>query len=234
MDLVRNWDCSGEKVAYRRLDNLLMGCTDSAALPVDTPGMRNRRHLSLHRQLIGSEMEAQATCPQCETQCEFKLPISAMLASPAPESGQLLEVEDAGKTYRFRLPTMGDIDALDPRTEPDQIGRLLAEACLEDQGCELPDEVITRLNRLLDQADPLATPVFDVICSECNHAFLASVNLASYVAREFDLLVNRLLRDVHVLARAYGWSESEILAIPPSRRARYLSMISQSTHPAAV
>ena len=232
LDLVRHWDCSGDRVAVGRLDTLLARCTDKAALSMDTPGMRNRRHLLLHRQLVGREMEAQAQCPQCATMCEFMLPISAMLDSPAPDSSQVLEIEEAGTTYRFRLPTMEDIGKLDPQMPAGQIGRVLAEACQADKSRPLPDRVVARLNQLLDEVDPLATPLFDVHCSDCGHNFSAAVELASFVAREFDTLFERLLRDVHGLARAYGWGEAEILAIPPARRARYLAMISQTTRPA--
>jgi hypothetical protein len=34
-----------------------------------------------------------------------------------------------------------------------------------------------------------------------------------------------LLAEVHSLARAYGWTESEILALSPQRRSTYLEMV---------
>jgi hypothetical protein len=33
------------------------------------------------------------------------------------------------------------------------------------------------------------------------------------------------LRDVHELASAYGWRESEILALSPQRRQAYLELV---------
>ena len=35
----------------------------------------------------------------------------------------------------------------------------------------------------------------------------------------------RMLLDIHALARAYGWSESDILALPPRRRQAYLELV---------
>ncbi|HEX2516118.1 MAG TPA: phage baseplate protein, partial [Chloroflexota bacterium] len=35
----------------------------------------------------------------------------------------------------------------------------------------------------------------------------------------------RLLREVHTLARAYGWREAEILALPGRRRQTYLDLV---------
>jgi hypothetical protein len=34
----------------------------------------------------------------------------------------------------------------------------------------------------------------------------------------------RVLLDVHALARAYGWTESEVLRLTPARRSAYLQM----------
>jgi hypothetical protein len=34
-----------------------------------------------------------------------------------------------------------------------------------------------------------------------------------------------VLGDVHELARAYGWSEPEVLALSPWRRAAYLALV---------
>jgi hypothetical protein len=40
-----------------------------------------------------------------------------------------------------------------------------------------------------------------------------------------QLAAERLLLDVDALARAYGWSEAQVLALPPLRRAAYLQMV---------
>ncbi len=36
---------------------------------------------------------------------------------------------------------------------------------------------------------------------------------------------HELLEDVHTLALAYGWTESDVLALPAPRRAEYLTLI---------
>ena len=41
-----------------------------------------------------------------------------------------------------------------------------------------------------------------------------------------DAWAQRALSDVHLLATRYGWSEREVLALTPARRARYLAMVS--------
>jgi hypothetical protein len=51
---------------------------------------------------------------------------------------------------------------------------------------------------------------------------LESLALASLARRQ-----RALLREVHCFAVHYGWTESEVLAVPPTRRARYLAFIEE-------
>jgi hypothetical protein len=50
-------------------------------------------------------------------------------------------------------------------------------------------------------------------------------DIISFFWKEIDHWVKHLLLDVHVLAKAYGWSENDILEISPWRRRIYLEMI---------
>ena len=50
-------------------------------------------------------------------------------------------------------------------------------------------------------------------------------DIVSFFWAEIDAWARRVLREVNVLARAYGWRESDILALSPVRRQIYLSMV---------
>ncbi|WP_144400827.1 hypothetical protein [Novosphingobium sp. MBES04] len=229
LEFLQRWDCDESAPAFRRLDRLLGLDANLQDAAQDTPGGRNLRYVRLQAELGGGGMEAQAACPACAELCEFALPLGAMLESVPPASDLEVGIEARGERWRFRLPRMSDLAALPPGTE---LGHALAETCrLDDHGAPVPDLVVEALGRELDAADPLATPVVELTCSACQTLFSASVDLASFVAREMDRLANRLLRDVHLLARAYGWSEEAILAIPPARRRRYLALIGQDSAP---
>ena len=43
---------------------------------------------------------------------------------------------------------------------------------------------------------------------------------------ELEAVARRLAMEVHTLASAYGWSESEILSLSDARRRLYLEMVS--------
>jgi hypothetical protein len=62
-------------------------------------------------------------------------------------------------------------------------------------------------------------------CPLCSHSWQALFDIASFFWTEISAHARRLLREVDALARAYGWSEAEILGLSASRRQAYLELI---------
>ncbi|MFG1922722.1 hypothetical protein [Cryptosporangium sp. NPDC048952] len=62
-------------------------------------------------------------------------------------------------------------------------------------------------------------------CGECGAHTEAVIDVAVLLWAELRVAALRLLEDVHVLAAAYGWTEPEIFALSPARRAAYLELI---------
>ena len=50
-------------------------------------------------------------------------------------------------------------------------------------------------------------------------------DILSFFWGEIQICARRLLREVHALASAYGWTESEILSLSTTRRHAYLEMV---------
>ena len=83
------------------------------------------------------------------------------------------------------------------------------------------------LESRMAQADPQANIQLALGCPACGHSWLALFDIVGFFWREIDTWARRVLRDIHTLALAYGWSEAEILALSPWRRQFYLEMVSQ-------
>jgi hypothetical protein len=77
----------------------------------------------------------------------------------------------------------------------------------------------------LEAADPDADFTFDVRCEVCGLSGTPQLDAGQLLWDEVDACARTLLAEVHLLAGAYGWSESEILALSPERRASYVSMV---------
>ena len=62
-------------------------------------------------------------------------------------------------------------------------------------------------------------------CPECGHRWTETFDIVSFLWAELDSCAHRLVGDVHSLASAYGWRESDVLALSPSRRQAYLELV---------
>jgi hypothetical protein len=87
------------------------------------------------------------------------------------------------------------------------------------------DEMVENVGTALATADPLAEMRVALNCPACDHAWDDCIDVASFIWAELDAHARRLLWEVHALASAYGWSESETLSLSAARRAKYLEMV---------
>ena len=101
-----------------------------------------------------------------------------------------------------------------------EIEHLKHETVLQD------GELKTAITQAMLQADPQALIELQLNCPNCGHTWTALFDIANFLWRELDAWARRTLRDVHKLASAYGWSETQILALSPTRRRLYLELVS--------
>jgi len=189
-----------------------------ARLPI---GRRDARLLRVHAALHGSALEASATCPHCGEDAEFSLDVDELLAqdqeAPAPEP-----VEVGGRMIAWRPPDSRDVRAAAETDDVAGAERVLLERCIDG---EATDEVRRAVIAGMAEADPLAEVLLDVPCPSCGDTFVAEVDVARFVWAEVRARALGLLRDVDALARAYGWTEEQVLALGDARRATYLELV---------
>jgi hypothetical protein len=53
------------------------------------------------------------------------------------------------------------------------------------------------------------------------------LDIITFFWMEIKTRARRLLTEVHLLARTYGWSENDILTMSPRRRTMYLQMVTE-------
>jgi hypothetical protein len=191
-------------------------------------GRRNVQLLELRERLFGRQLEAFADCPNCDESLEFVLSTDALRAmstnEPAPAE-LLLETEYGA--LRFRLIDSGDLSAASQCASVAEARALLVERCVIEASGELSEGVIERLAEAMAANDPLAETLIDLTCPACKETWQIAFDIATFLDSEIDAAARALLREVHMLARAYGWSEAEILSLPPRRRRDYLELLLQ-------
>jgi hypothetical protein len=75
------------------------------------------------------------------------------------------------------------------------------------------------------EADPQAEIILRLTCPACGHQWELLFDIADFFWTEIAVQAQRLLREIDTLARAYGWTEREILSLPAQRRQSYLEML---------
>ena len=91
---------------------------------------------------------------------------------------------------------------------------------------ELPAEALDAIELALEHIEPGASVEFDVVCADCGGEWSAPMDCADVVWSEIQSRAERLLLEIDVLARAYGWREDDVLALSDTRRAAYLQLAS--------
>ncbi|MGV9456380.1 hypothetical protein [Streptomyces sp. NPDC003635] len=214
---------------------LLAGAESSASdvavaeLPL---GVRDQHILRLRSAQFGASLNVQDTCPHCADVMTCTLTLNQFEGFAAPSTTPA-RVELDGWTVTCRALTSADLThALRAPDRAEARLRLLA-ACVVDAerggrpvgAAELPPPVADSVVRAVAEADPFAEIRLCLVCAQCGGSWTAVLDPAHYAWCELAEWGQRLMRDVHVLARAYGWRESDVLALPVSRRAGYLGLV---------
>jgi len=185
----------------------------------------NGRVLRLRSRLFGKDVEFYAQCEECGEEVEFTLDTSQLEASQGSGPGNPLLID--GREMVCRPPAAAEVIAAlrapDPR-------RWLAECCLQpmdDRSNKVPklsDADVDGIEDRLRAGHPLLEVILEISCPTCEHKWDQLLDIDSLLWRDIDREARRLLDDVDRLARSYGWSEADILAMGPQRRARYLEL----------
>jgi hypothetical protein len=160
----------------------------------------------------------------CGARLEIELPYAA-LAVPPPASQTITIHRADGDAFSLRRPTGEDLRAwraLRPASREQALIAMLTSLRLAG---EPRSADAARAAEALAEADPLVA--FSVVCAcpTCGHEAEHEVDLEDVALQRLAARQRALLREVHTLASHYGWTESEILAVAPARRARYVDLI---------
>lgn len=229
-ELLAVWErCSGRTPAERGVELLALASPDEPAEL--TVGRRDELLLDLRERTFGSRLAAGGRCAACGESVEFSLDADELHVAESEPPAELSLAVDRYE-LRFRLATGGDLAAVSraPSAEIAR-GRLLERCVVEARhdGAEvpvatLPPAVTVALAERMAAADPQADVALALTCPACGHSWTAAFDPASFLWSELDTWARQTLHDVHTLATAYGWSESEVLALGARRRV-YLELV---------
>lgn len=202
----------------------------AAAIPL---GERDYQLLQLRQKLYGRQLPVVDACPHCGAKVEFTLDVPQLC-----ERHRLSEPEaittDADWSWRRRLPNTTDLLELRRRNPEDPVA-FLFNRCISDlhkdgnaidNPPDLPSEIRKTLGDRLLGDDPLAEILIDLSCPACQLSWSALMEVSQFLWQELERHARRLVQEVDLLARTYGWTEQTILQLSPQRRATYVALAS--------
>ncbi|WFE66026.1 hypothetical protein [Micromonospora sp. WMMD714] len=229
VELVHAWDLALEQPDDVRGLSLL-GRADADRLPV---GEVTALLLAVAGGWAGGRVAATVDCPSCAELLEVTLTVADLLAAApdpatAPErDGRSFTLRWQGHLLTLRLPTTADLAGAARAGDAATAERWLFDACLLDATPPLTDPAaaLPAVSAALADRDPLGVVAVALTCPGCAGTTEALLDVPAWAWQAADTRVRRLLDEVHRLARAYGWSEAEVLGLGPHRRAAYLERV---------
>ncbi len=234
-EILRIWESDSRQEALDRAVSLLEGCAgrkksaDAGLLPV---GERDRRLWEIRKGTFGPRVEALTDCPRCEAAIEFEFQVEEVELPEAPERASEHEWNGDGWTVRFRLPHSGDLSAIAGEHDAASALKELTGRCflhvehggVTQPATETPASVRSAVEVRMAELDPQAEVRMDLRCPVCGETWEGIFDIADFLWTQIGVAARRLIRDVDLLARRYGWSEPEILALSAVRRQAYLEL----------
>lgn len=181
--------------------------------------------LAVVRATQTADLDVSARCHRCHETLSFSLPLEGFVQMPAPSPFTCQS--EGGDAFEVRLPTGRDQQRWLENAEEDPVA--MAKDLVTDETIKSNwgNHHMAAMEQQLEQADPYTALNLESECPYCGAAVSQPLNLEESLLRRLQSALTERLREVHRLARAYHWSEADILALPPGRRDFYLACVSR-------
>ncbi len=201
-----------------------------AMLPI---GERDDILLRVRESTFGGSLPVYCNCEECGESLEFNIRVQDIRGHEPKNETETLTRGDERHEIEFRLPNSLDLAALLDYRDKRRAYRELFRRCIlrasandeEVSPDELPEELLQAASQDMYEADTRAEILLKLECPNCEHKFQTIFDIVHFLWSEFSTHARRVLRDVHDMARYYGWTETDILRLNPERRKIYLEMI---------
>jgi hypothetical protein len=171
------------------------------------------------------DLPVAARC-RCGESFEFAFPLLSLPGATADDGPLQVRLDD-GRTLTMRRPTGDDLRCWRDATPASRIDalRMMLDSLVLGGRVAPGDE--GALSASISAMDPLVDFGVSCHCPACGAPNEVTIDLEVMALERLAARQAALLYEVHRFASSYGWTESEVLTVPPSRRARYLRLIEE-------
>lgn len=212
--LMALWEAAAADAPLARADRFAAqaGAANPAVLALD---LRDAAILRLQALRFGDAMAARLDCALCCASLDVTLS-AAELAAPS-----------AALAAGLRAPTGEDMaDALAAsRASGIEAGRRLLAARVSGNTPETLDpDAVDAIEAAMEVGGAPGDIELLFTCPDCGASARAGFDPAAWLWCTLNAHVTELFAEVAALARAFGWSEPQVLALSPARRRHYLAL----------
>lgn len=217
--------------ATQFLDRLLVSTAEHTVDPVKASDLAvcdgDRLFAALYLNYFGDQIESTLRCLNCHQSFEIQFSLPELMANLDQMTATNVTGPDVQGIYtltdgrRFRLPTIGDRNNLS-RLNPEQAMTMLLQKCVIEGD---PHQDSPELEAAMNEVGPLLDLDLDATCPECETAQRVQFDIQTYLLRSLAYEQRFLNREVHAIAKAYGWSYQEILNLTRESRRNFVRLI---------
>ncbi len=183
--------------------------------------------LRCHVEVFGVELDGVAACTACGSGLELPLALDELMPDAGSSAPSTRDVGLTGRRVTARAPTVRDL--LAAAGAPDPRGVIVGR-CVVDSGgaaldlADLTEGDLEAIDATLEDLTGTGLASLRTVCPGCSAEVVAGLDPGALLWDRVRLAAPALLRDVAVLAHAFGWREGDVLALPPARRRAYLEL----------
>ena len=185
--------------------------------------------LRLRQNVLGDVVRAEVSCadPGCQARVDIAFSINDYLEHHRPTTTAVAVIEGgwyriADRDVTFRLPQAADQIAIALETEPEVA---LLRRCVRSEGAALASQEV--VESAMEALAPSLCSELEGVCPSCGATVEVTFDPLQFTLRELRDQAAFIYEEVCSIAERYHWSETDILAMPTRRRARYAERAQQ-------
>jgi hypothetical protein len=220
---------AGARDAAALLDGLLLpgaGCLPRGKARMLALCDRDALAAAVHGELFGDAIAADTRCEACAKDYEVRFSLAALAASRRPQMPEGVAAADEAEWFRlsdgvtFRLPRQADLDAVSG-LPPEE-----AVVSLRERQVRATGEVDWhRVEAAMHALCPLLDCDLDAPCPYCRGARTIRFSVTRFLEQSLCAEQPLLVREVHCLARAYGWTHEAIMGLARAERRAFVALV---------
>lgn len=182
----------------------------------------------VYSESFGDTVEGVLTCGSCAESLEVTLPLGAFSDMPGGPGTATVTLPQDGQALVVRCPTTRDLLAVAAVSDP--AAALLARCVTGADGTtiepgSLDPDTLEAVDAAAEELAGAAAVLVRSRCPKCGFEVSADVDVPGLLWQRVSDEVPAVLAEVAELASAFGWSETDILAMSAPRRGAYLGLV---------